>query len=122
MKQLLVILFLSFTLNVIGQTLPDSTFTDKSLAKAGLPFNGKPVTHFDSLKLTYCRCDSLPDWGWSLYDSAKRIHKCGHFVNGKLLCGLKFIYSDKGILVDIEKYYNGQKVGNCKSEASKLKQ
>jgi len=45
----------------------------------------------------------------------KNISKCGYFENYKLIYGLSFVYDSTKKLIEIEKYYSGQKIGSCKT-------
>ena len=68
----------------------------------------------DSSRLRFCSCDSLKlSWGAKLYDKNKQLTYCGYFKNYKITYGLHFIYSDKGKLDEIEKYYNGSVTSKC---------
>ena len=79
-------------------------------------FDGNNFKHSpDSSKLNFCSCDSLKlSWGASMYNLDKQIVYCGYFKNYKLTYGLHYIYSADKKLEKIEKYYNGQVIGECK--------
>ena len=76
----------------------------------------------DTLILNYCDCHGLKDYfrnytRWNLYTKDKKqLSKCGYFLHGKLIFGFKYIYSDDGKLIAIEKIYKGNKIGNCPVE------
>ena len=85
----------------------------------------------DSIKLVYCRCDSLyAGWkvkidpkaealefdgnGWNrLLNFHGQIGQCGYFNKFYFFYGLHFIYDENDKLVKIKKYYNGKLVGLC---------
>ena len=92
---------------------------------------GKKFSTLDSIKLTYCKCDSLyaawkvkPDpkteaaeldgSGWNrLTNFQGQVGQCGYFHKFYFLYGLHFIYDENNNLVKIKKYYNGKLVGLC---------
>lgn len=110
MKTLFFIFSSLFGLPVIGQVncLDSKPFIEYTTSST-----------IDSISLKYCSCDSLrivlPSCGKTmLYNNDKQISKCGFFKKYKLDYGLKFIYNTSGKLVEIEEYYNGNKIGSCK--------
>ena len=95
-------------------------------AQAKLKFNKA-----DSLKLSYCNCDSIyktwppkpgskvdaPEYdgnGWNrLYNFQNKIGQCGYFNKFYFMYGLQFKYNDDGNLIKINKFYNGKLIGIC---------
>lgn len=91
----------------------------------------KKFTKQDSLKLSFCNCDSIykpwppkpggkvdaPEFdgnGWNrLYNFQNKIGQCGYFEKFYFLYGFRFKYDDNGNLTQIQKYQNGKLIGNC---------
>ena len=91
----------------------------------------KKFSKQDSLKLSFCNCDSLykpwppkptpksdgPEFegsGWNrLYNFQDKIGQCGYFDKFYFIYGLRFKYDEKGTLTQIQKYHNGKLIGNC---------
>jgi|ERR1051325_8838699 hypothetical protein len=85
----------------------------------------------DSIKLSYCKCDSLyaawkskidpkaeaPEYdgnGWNrILNFQGEIGQCGYFNKFYFLYGLRYKYDENGVLKEIQKYYNGKMVGKC---------
>ena len=113
MKPIIVILLFFFVVSA-------------SLAQGKMKF-GKQ----DSIKLNYCKCDSLyaawktkpdpkaeaPEYegnGWNrLYNFQNNIGQCGYFSKFYFMYGLQFKYDDSGKLIKINKFYNGKLIGIC---------
>lgn len=88
-------------------------------------------TKQDSVKLTYCRCDSLnalwktkpnprseqPEFdgnGWHrILNFEGKVGQCGYFNKFYFLYGLHFTYDENGNITRIRKYFNGKIIGNC---------
>ena len=88
----------------------------------------------DSLKLSYCNCDSIykqwppkptskadtPEYtgeGWNrLYNFQNKVGQCGFFSKYYFIYGLQFKYDPDGNLVKINKFYNGKLIGTCEGK------
>ena len=88
-------------------------------------------TKADSLKLTFCNCDSIyKNWGpkpkpnseipefegkgWNrLYNFQNNIGQCGYFHKFYFAYGLQFKYDPNGQLIKINKFYNEKLIGVC---------
>ena len=124
MKYKLLFLFLLVNAVGFGQINDGGRTSDPITDKTPYIKNGHDSIVFDGSnyklqpdisKLKYCSCDSLKlSWGIDFYNKDRQIAKCGYFNNYRMTYGLKFIYSDERKLIKIEKYYNGQVVGECK--------
>jgi hypothetical protein len=95
----------------------------------------KKYSKEDSMRLNYCRCDSVaPDEiqklrdysgdfkGYflfsgsgraTLYNLNKQVAMCGILIDYKFVYGLKFVYDNEKKLSVIEKYFNQKHIGDC---------
>lgn len=91
----------------------------------------KKFSRQDSLKLSFCHCDSIyknwtpkpsskvdaPEYegnGWNrLYNFQDKLGQCGYFEKYYFIYGLRYKYDENGNLKQIQKYHNGKLIGNC---------
>lgn len=103
-----------------------AAFSERLIAQGKMKF-----TKQDSVKLNYCKCDSLnvawktkpnpkaeqPEFdgnGWHrILNFQGKVGQCGYFNKFYFLYGLHFMYDENGNIKKIKKYFNGKSVGIC---------
>lgn len=102
-----------------------------AIAGSSVWAQSKKFNKQDSIKLAFCKCDSLyaawkikpdpkaepPEFDGNGWNRLNNFHgltgQCGYFHSFYFIYGLHFIYDENDKLIKIKKYYNGKLIGLC---------